>query len=186
MESDIVKYVKSLKNGDVNAFRAIFDLYQSTVYGIAKKMTGDTHYSEEITSQVFVTLWKKREILNPDYPILSLIIKITKDLVANHYNKILREKTNLDKYLTETSSHYQFADDTDIIFQLYLDIAENAIQQLPEKRREIFKLYFYQNISYSEIAQQLEIEESTARVHVFKALEFLRNHILTHPDFGPS
>jgi RNA polymerase sigma-70 factor (ECF subfamily) len=185
MQSDIVKYVKSLKNGDVKAFRSIFDLYQSTVYGVAKKMTGDIHYSEEITSQVFVTLWKKRETLNPEYPILSLIIKITKDLVANHYNKILREKFNLDKYLSETSANYQFADDTSIIFQLYLDIAENAIQQLPEKRREIFKLYFYQNISYSEIAQQLEIEESTARVHVFKALEFLRNHILTHPDFGP-
>jgi hypothetical protein len=39
-------------------------------------MTSNTFYAEEITSQVFVTLWKKREILNPALPILGIIIKI--------------------------------------------------------------------------------------------------------------
>jgi RNA polymerase sigma-70 factor (ECF subfamily) len=147
-------------------------------------MTGDTFHSEEITSKVFVTLWKKREILNPDYPILSLIIKITKDLVANHFYKAIKEKSNLEKYLKERSESLQFSDESNLIFQIYLDIAENAIQQLPEKRKEIFILYFYQNLSYSEIANKLGIVESTVRVHVFKALEYLRNHILTHKDFG--
>jgi RNA polymerase sigma factor (sigma-70 family) len=75
-------------------------------------------------------------------------------------------------------------DESNVIFQLYLDIAENAIQKLPEKRKEIFKLYFHHNHSYTEISQNLGIEESTVRVHVFKALEYLRKHILSDPDFG--
>ena len=184
MQSENKKYVEDLKNGDVNAFKVIFDLYHTNIYGVCKKMTGDAFYAEEITSQVFVTLWKKREIVNPDYPILSLIIKITKDLVANHFKKVISEKSNIEKYLKEMSEGLQYSDESNLIFQIYLDIAEKAILQLPEKRKEVFQLYFYQSYTYSEIAQQLNIEESTARVHVFKALDFLRNYILTHPDFG--
>jgi RNA polymerase sigma-70 factor (ECF subfamily) len=134
MQNDVKKYVENLKNGDVNAFKAIFDLYHANVYGVRKNMTGDSFYADEITSQIFVTLWKKREILNPEYPKMSLIIKITKDLVANHFNKIIREKSNLEKYLTDRSESLQFSDESNLVFQIYLDIAENAIQQLPEKK----------------------------------------------------
>jgi RNA polymerase sigma factor (sigma-70 family) len=184
MQRENKKHIEDLKNGDVKAFKLVFDLYHSTVYGVCKKMTSDTFYAQEITSQVFVTLWKKREILNPDYPILSLIIKITKDLVANHFTKTIREKSNLDKYLKDSSDLAHSSDESNFFFDIYLDIVEHAIQKLPEKRKEVFQLYFYQHYTYSEIAQQIDIEESTARVHVFKALEYLRNYILTHPDFG--
>jgi RNA polymerase sigma-70 factor (ECF subfamily) len=184
MQSEIKTHVENCKNGDVNSFKFIFELYHPTVYGVCKKMTGDTFYAEDITSQVFVTLWKKREIINPDYPILQLIIKITKDLVANHFNKVIREKSNLDKYLKERTDSEFAADESDLMFRIYLDIAQQAISQLPDKRKEVFQLYFYQNLSYADISHQIGIEESTVRVHVFKALEYLRNYIQSHPDFA--
>jgi RNA polymerase sigma factor (sigma-70 family) len=184
MHGENKNYIEDLIKGDVKAFQVIFDLYHPKVYGVCHKMTSNTFYAEEITSQVFVTLWKKREILNPALPILGIIIKITKDLVANYFAKTIKEKSNLDKYLIDSDKNAYSYDESNVIFQLYLDIAENAIQKLPEKRKEIFKLYFHHNHSYTEISQNLGIEESTVRVHVFKALEYLRKHILSDPDFG--
>ena len=184
MHGENKNYVEDFIKGDVKAFQVIFDLYHPKVYGVCYKMTNNTFYAEEITSQVFITLWKKREILNPSLPILGIILKITKDLVANYFAKKIKEKSNLDKYLTDIDKNAYSYDESNVIFQLYLDIAEKAIEQLPEKRKEIFKLYFHHNQSYTEISQKLSIEESTARVHVFKAFEYIRSYILSDPDFG--
>ncbi len=184
MQSDLIKYVEGLKRGDVQAFRSIFDLYQSTVYGLSKKLTGDVFSAEEITSQVFVTLWKRRASLDTAFPIYGIIFKITKDLIANYFTKVVRDQSNLNTYLTENRQSYMYDGESNVIFQLYLDIADEAILLLPVKRQEIFKLYFYQSQSYTQIANELNIEESTVRVHIFKALEFIRKYILSHPDFG--
>ena len=184
MQIELKIYIEKLKNGDTTALKYIYDLYHAHVYSICKKMTNDNHYAEDITSQIFITLWKKRTILDTEYPIIGIINKITRDLVANHFKKVIREKSNLAKYLQEKPDNIQSSIESNLIFQIYLQIAKKAIEEMPLKRGEIFELYFYKNLSYTEIATHLAIQESTVRVQIHKALDYLRKYITSHPDFN--
>jgi RNA polymerase sigma-70 factor (ECF subfamily) len=55
--------------------------------------------------------------------------------------------------------------------------ADRIIEQLPEKRKEIFRLRRQEGLSYNEIAEKLGISVKTVEDHMMKANRFLRKHL---------
>ncbi|MBO9572917.1 MAG: sigma-70 family RNA polymerase sigma factor, partial [Chitinophagaceae bacterium] len=61
-------------------------------------------------------------------------------------------------------------------------IMEDAIEALPPRRKEIFKLSRNENLTYEQIAARLNISRSTVREHMVEALVFLRHYLKKHGD----
>lgn len=165
--------LKKLKEGDSFAFEVLFYKYRNKVKGFAKKMIPSQIDPEEIVQEVFVKLWLKKEIINPEKDLQSYLFSIAKNLVLDHL------KSAVSRKLYFVGEHFQH----DLLLEDGLDatILENPeekllclIEQLPERRKEIFCLNRFEGLSYKKIAERLNISENTVDSQIRNALAFLR------------
>jgi RNA polymerase sigma-70 factor (ECF subfamily) len=174
-------YLKRLRDGDLAAFQWVYEQHHKQVYFFCYKMVGNKEDAEELTEDVFLKLWKRQQIIDPNIPISGLLFKMTKDYAWNHIKKQQRIKEH-EITLNSSSSLKSPSAFADFVLKDYFNIADKAIEKLPEKRQKVFKLHYKEGLENKEIAQQLNISEATVRVHLHKAIQFLRNYLKAHPE----
>jgi RNA polymerase sigma-70 factor (ECF subfamily) len=165
--------VRKLSDGDSFAFEVLFYKYRNKVMGFARKMVPAQIDPEEIVQEVFVKVWLKKETINPDKDFQSYLFAIAKHLILDH----LKSAVNRKLYFVE--EHFQ----QDLMIEDTLDGSKqndaeeklfNLLQQLPERRKEIFCLSRFEGLSYKQIAERLNITENTVDSQIRNALAFLR------------
>lgn len=176
------EHLERLRTGDLSGFKWCYDHYHEKVYGYCLKLTSKEPVAEEITEDVFVRLWEKRTMINPELPLGGLLMKITRDFVWNYFKKTSLESRRQSEYALTSEPVSQSNIESDLILRDYLDIAEAAIRQLPEKRQQVFNLHYKSGLDNQEIAEYLDISEVTVRVHLLKATRFLRDYLRSHPE----
>jgi RNA polymerase sigma-70 factor (ECF subfamily) len=165
--------VKKLKEGDSFAFEVLFYKYRNKIKGFAIRLVPTQIDPEEIVQEVFVRVWLKKEAINPDKDFQSYLFSIAKNMILDH----LKSAVNRKLYFVE--EHFQ----QDLMIEegsestIPEDAEEkllNLIQQIPERRREIFCLNRFEGLSYKQIAERLNITENTVDSQIRNALAFLR------------
>lgn len=162
-----------LKNGDANAFVALYDRYWTSLFLHARKLLRDDNEAEDVVQELFSKLWLKRETLD-----------ITGSVAAYLYSSVRRRVLNVivhKKIVTDYAASLQvFAREGELVTDDWLrekelaQLIEKEIQALPEKMRQVFELSRKQHFTYAEIAQQLGITEHTVKSQVSNALRILR------------
>lgn len=138
---------------------------------IAYRVLKDTNRSEDIVQDVFFELWKKRETIK----IKTSIKAYLRRAVINKTLNFIRDQ----KIRMDDDSSLQFLDNKENI-QLDMEASEmqgrieNALNDLPPKCKMVFMLSRYEQLSYQEIADKLEISTKTVENHISKALKRLR------------
>jgi RNA polymerase sigma-70 factor, ECF subfamily len=82
------------------------------------------------------------------------------------------------EYTLENNSEYGFITEEEVIFHELEEQLKKLIGELPERRREIFRLSRIDGHSYKEISEKLGISENTVDTQIRHALSYLRNHLL--------
>jgi RNA polymerase sigma-70 factor (family 1) len=177
------KHIELLKLGEMESFKAIFDDHHRHVYSFAFKITKSTMLSEEITADVFVKLWQKKEKLDSQYSVMQLLYKITKDFAINYIRKESNLRLRQETFLSEHQVTLHGDVHSDFILKEYLTQTDVIISQLPEKQREAFLLHYKNGYDDKTISEEMQISESTVRVHLSKAVKFLKDYFKTHPEF---
>ena len=175
-------HLQRLQNGDITSFEWIYRTYHPRVYGFCLKLVAEPQLAEEITVDVFVKIWEKRAKINVDLPIKHLLFKITRDYIWNQLKKQSKRTDQEEQYLSSRTHFTPPKVESDMILQDYLDYAEHAINKLPEKRRLVFLLHYKTGLNNQEIAQKLNISETTVRVHLSKAIKFLRDSFQSNQE----
>lgn len=158
---------------------ALDEMYQSSVrslYAYGCKLTTDTALVEDCIQDMFVEIWEKR-----------------KSLGATTSYKFYLFKTLRRKIIHNLSSkkHGDFADHIIPIreesheFQLVLDqthtqrkiIIQEAIDSLSIRQKEAIYLRFYDDLSFDEVAEVMNIDVKSVYKMIYKALDGLRNHM---------
>lgn len=161
--------LERLKKSDYSAFNKIYDTYWEKLYAFCFKLTLDKELTEEVLQVIFVQLWEKREVIEISN-LKSYLFQSVKFQFFNLYkkNKIYSDPINKDieDYLISNldEEHPEI-----------LDALSQALEQLPEKRKEIVLMSKYQNMSANEISLVLNISPQTVRNQVSKGLSQLRD-----------
>ena len=181
------EYIKRFKQGDRQAFNALFELYWSRLVSYSALIAGEAT-SKDIVHDVFVKIWLGRDNIQECDTLRPYLMRA----VYNSSLNVLRNKakfisieggdSNMIDFLT--ASEYG-PDDSDIIKKLYnternVEI-EEAISQLPPKCQEIFRHAFIEGKSHKEIAEMKNISISTVDNQIFKALKRLRDSLSQLP-----
>jgi len=161
-----------IRKGNEEAFNKAFDLYYSRLCFFADKILHDFDLSRSLVQQVFVDLWIKRDRL-----LVTSLQAYLYNSTRNAVLDVLKHKKVESRYLSSLEQNESVVA-TDLMEEAELaDRINSAIQNLPEKCREIFLLCRFEGLKYAEIADRLNISVKTVEMQVSIALKRLRKEL---------
>jgi RNA polymerase sigma-70 factor (family 1) len=169
--------VHRLVAGDIAAFNEIYRLYFHPVFSNAVKITRDTAIAEDILQEVFITLWEKRETIDPERSLAGWLFVLCYNRSVNILKRRLRESL-LYRQLPQPS---ESTSEEEIKFGTQWNILENAMSRLSPQRRRVFELCKLQGKTYEEAATELHISKYTVKEYLSAALISIKEYSLHHP-----
>lgn len=164
-----------------NNFEAVFNTYKSMVLGVALRYVRCQDDANDVLQETFISLFNNYKMYDPEKPLRPWIQKITINMALTYIRKNYRFKLFEDdsaickNVMQENSDEENFEFSKEKLLQL--------LQQLPDGYRTVFNLYAIDGLSHKEIAEYLEITETTSRTQLLKARKFLKNILETKKIF---
>lgn len=172
-DSDLIVRIK---NGDEVAFELVFYKYKGKLYDFVRRSLSEEEDPESIVQEVFVKLWMNRAELDPQQSFNGYIYTIARNEIYGHLRKQLTRKKYQEELLHQLTDSSNTTD-RQIEYQELERIISKLIEEMPEKRREIFRESRMEGLSYREISEKLHISENTVDTQIRKALGFLKTKL---------
>lgn len=168
--------LKGLKQGNPDAFEVLFKNYHKKVYNFILTFIKDKYEAENILQDVFISLWETRHRINIEDSFDKLIYRIARNKSLNSLRKSLNKMTYINSIL-HSQTIYEYTTDLNIEHAELDYYFHKFIDELPERRREIFLCRIKQGLTYKEIACKLNISENTVDTQIRHALNYIRENI---------
>lgn len=165
--------LKALKRGQIKEFEKIYRLYNGWVYHFICAIIKNSNIAKDLTQDVFLLIWDKRENINCDENFEGYLFKISKNMVYHYIKRELLLQNYLGKREEIEEGNISYIEN-DLDTKFFEDYIMKLINELPEARRRIFILYWKADMSYREIATKLSISEKTVSTQVQRSIHFLR------------
>ncbi|WP_295128908.1 RNA polymerase sigma factor [uncultured Chitinophaga sp.] len=168
--------------GEQQAFSELYHLYARHVYGLSLRVVKSPEMAQDLTQEIFVKIWLKREQLAGVLQFRPWLNTITKNAARDYLRKKVLAPEN-ETYLVDF-----FADETptaeERIALKQLQTAVNeAVNQLSPQLKTAFMLSRFQGLTHQEIAAQMNITPTTSKSHLVRALAIIRKYLAEHyPD----
>ncbi len=164
--------ITALHNDDREVFGGLYDHYSSALYRNIYKLLPHSAEAEDILQTVFLTLWEKRASLTHEQSVAGwlfttsfyLSMAAVKQKVKNRIEMLQEHAADIIDTTTEDEE----------LYQIRSGFLNQAINQLPERKRQAFELCKIQGRSYKETANILGITEDTVREYVKSAITMLK------------
>ena len=173
--------LSEVQQGNEKAFEALFDIYKDKIYAFSYKILKSKDLADDIVIEVFAKIWKGREFIQPGLTFQAYLFKITKNHIVNFLNKASSD-SRVQEQLLISVNYYRSSTEEEIIYNEYLTIAKQVINQMPKRRRQVFKLKTEQGMSYEQIASHLGVSKNTVKTHLTAATTHLRSVFNMYPD----
>ncbi|MFH1422505.1 MAG: sigma-70 family RNA polymerase sigma factor [Planctomycetota bacterium] len=175
MEMDDILISKAL-NGDKVSFGVLTDRYKRQVLGMAFALTRNYDDAEDIAQIVFFKAFSSLKDLNDASKFASWLSKITYATAKDWLRKRKKEAISLEEI--QKSGMLKKPVSVSLMSEENLDIIIPAlISNLPESIQIALTMRFYDNLSYSEIAEFLDVPQSTVRGMLYRGTQYLKNTI---------
>jgi RNA polymerase sigma-70 factor (ECF subfamily) len=161
-----------LRKGSVHAFEKIFKYHWEPLYRSARTKLRSHEEAEEIIQSIFSALWERRETL-----VISNLNHYLNASLRNRILNVIRDRIPQEKYWSYYKAFIPQQDDNTeqkVDFDELNSAVETAVQKLPEKSRQVFKLSRLEGMSNAEIANVLKVSEKAIEYHLTKSLKELK------------
>ncbi len=176
-------YLKSLQQqiagGNQQAFSSLFRLLYPRLLSFALQYVHVKETAEEITNDVFVKLWNRKEYLDEINNLSTYLFVSVKNLSLNYLKRYSHLHVAIEN--NEENANLVNIDDPEhqlewkeMSFQL-----TQAIDSLPDQCRTVFKLIKEDGFRYKEVAEILGISPRTVETQLFRAMKKLQTLIKT-------
>ena len=170
------KTIRRFKEWDAEAFYLIYRLYSKKMYFFALGLVKDEEISKDLVQEVFVNLWEKKELVNPNLNFDNYIFTIVYNSIRRFFRKKALETKVLD-HLHKNSPELIETSDGALIYNELLEVASKTIENLPLRRKTVYKLSKQEGMKIKEIAVKLNISSRTAENHLSRALKYLKEEL---------
>lgn len=163
-------------------YKTLFHKYYPNLLFYATRLVGEED-AEDVVQDVFVEIWKRKEYIEIGDQIQAFLYRSVYTRALN----TLKHRTIQDSYcaameeINQRRAEFYQPDNNEVIQriedrELRKEIY-NAINELPDKCKEVFKLSYLHDMKNKEIADVLGVSLRTVEAHMYKALKFLRGRL---------
>ena len=177
MNPNVKIWMEQVGESNETAFRRLFEHYYQKLFHLALFFLHSKEFAEECVSDVFVILWRKRELFREVDDVEKYLYTTVKNQ-ALHY--IRRDKTLDNEYLELYEVEAIEEEDNPekaLLHHEQVELIQAAIYSLPEKCREVFRLVMQGDLKHREIAELLGISEKTVEAHVASAYKRVAEYV---------
>jgi RNA polymerase sigma-70 factor, ECF subfamily len=181
--SDIILF-KQVQANDRLAFNTLFTQYYEKLCRFANTYLHDAAEAEEVVADVFVNLWKNRHQLTIEKNLKAYLYISVKHAALALLKKKQPLHEDIDDILLETDFADSITPEQSLVhkeLQRHMDLAIGA---LPHRCKQVFMMSRFDNLTYREIGEILEISENTVENHLVRAFSHLRKALrqYQHPE----
>jgi RNA polymerase sigma-70 factor (ECF subfamily) len=175
-DSDYKALFEAIAAGDEAAFEALFRQCRGRVYAVAFKWTKSAFAAEEITQDVFISVWTGRDHLSDVQDARAYFYTI----LYNKVSRYLKNEANKAKILRASlQGAKEFSNETEetVYANEGQRFINKAIGRLSPQKKLIYELNRREGKSYHEIAEKLKLSPHTVKSHLLQAMKLIRNYM---------
>ena len=173
--------IERAHKGDQMAYTQLLDLYRESIYFLVLKMVNSNEYAEDLTIEVFGKAFSNLKQYQPNYAFSTWLYRIATNNCIDFIRKQRISTTSLDLSFDDGEGEKMYIQ----IEEKGLNPEEKAIKNQKNKYlkavvkklkphyRKLIELRYFKELSYEEIADELEMPLGTVKAQLFRAREFL-------------
>ncbi len=171
--------IRRLKLGDNDVYEKLYHQYHKRLYSFAFKYLKSHELAEDAVHDTFIKLWDARTSVHSNIKgfLFTSVRNHVMNMIRNHKRKVLKH-IQLEQRRKKSSNKTEDV----IIYSEYQQILARGLDELPDGKREIFKLKTFQELSNRDIAKQLGITIHTVKSQYYEASKFIRQYMDDHAD----
>lgn len=168
--------IAGCQRGESWAYKKLYELHAPVMMSVCMRYVNDRETAQDILQEGFIKVFTKFHTYSGIGSVGGWMrrIFVTTALEYLRQNDALRLSVSLDVY-NDTMENY----DVSVLDQLSADEIMGCIAKLPEGYRTIFNLFAIEGYTHSEIAEMLNIKESTSRSQFLRGRKVLQDIVLS-------
>jgi RNA polymerase sigma-70 factor, ECF subfamily len=172
-----------LQHGQTDALSILYDRHAALVYAIAAKLLGNTAEAEDLTQDIFLLLTKKCSYDPKRGTLRTYLAILTRSRALDRLRYRTRKQQRLHhQSLNENAKVLSDSPFEEITQSERSQEVQSALEQLSTKEQEVLKMAYYQGLSQSEIANQLNIALGTVKSRSRRGLLKLRQALINFSE----
>lgn len=162
-----------IAEGDENAFLIIYNELYDGIYVFILHYVYSPTLAQDLTQDVFLKIWEKRETFGEVNNLKAYIYKIARNLTLDFLKRVNKSK----EIFSEINFHFQTS--VEVVeeqFQEkeYFEFIKSELENLPLRSQEIFQLCRNEKKSYKEVAGLLGISRETVKHHMVQTMRTMK------------
>jgi len=169
-----------VSQGDRQAFQIFYKACYPLVQRYILLFEPSPQILDELTQDVFVRIWEKRDRLGAVDSFKGYLFLVTRNVVFNFIRalKVRRRVKELDVSSSPPANDLE----NELLFKQYYEIALQAMNKLPPGRLKVLKMSIDDGLSLDEIATELNISRSGVKKQLYAATAYVRQYLQEHGE----
>ncbi len=172
---------KRLRLDDEKALEMLFTRHHHLLYDYCLKIARHEELAKDCIQEVFIYIWKKRK----DIGSVSSVRAYLLSSVRRHYLSMVeknRKRESRRQALIDKAERYAFSPEHLVVLQEYREetkeLVQKALSEIPTRMREALYLRTFDELSYKEVAEVMQISPQVAYNYVSEAFQRLKKIFL--------
>jgi RNA polymerase sigma-70 factor (ECF subfamily) len=175
------EWVARIRTGDEHAFEAMFRAYRDDLVGFVTSMLRSPDLAREVVQDLFLRIWQHRDLWEPNGPLNTYLFRAARNRAIDHIRHDRAELTLRDRAMREGSVTIAqpTSEPADRLVRAadLRDAIARAVDELPDRCREVFRLRRQHHLTNAQVAEVLGISVKTVEVQMTRALGYLRRRL---------
>lgn len=171
------KWIANIRQGDKKAFEQLFHKFYSELCIYAAQFLYSRELAKDVVQEVLEKIWENREQWEIATSLRSYLFQAVRNQALNQ-----RQKTKVRQENEKASSQEDIYDTSELTEEEMelIDAIWKVVQELPDRKREIFILSRRHGFTQKEIASILGIARKTVENQMLRALKYIRERLISN------
>lgn len=174
---------RALENGDQKAYAELMGRYRDSVYYMLLKMVNNKDDAEDLTVEAFGKAFKRLSQYTPNFAFSTWLFRIATNNCIDFIRRKRKNTFSLDRPMEDEEGGEMMVDirsdtmdpEEHIMKKQKIMMLHDLVDKLKPRYRTLIEMRYFQELSYEEIAQELDLPLGTVKAQLFRAREFLFN-----------
>ncbi|HNF17613.1 MAG TPA: RNA polymerase sigma factor [Leptospiraceae bacterium] len=170
------KIIQEILSGRYKKLELLLEKYEGMIYSQCLKFAETKEEAEDMAQEIFLKAFESLSKFRGESMFSTWLFQIGRNLVLEKIRKKnLSEIREKEFARNETQSERKFCPESELVVKEESESLMTQLKKLPQNYKIPIMLYYFENMSYQEISEKLNLKMNTLKSHILRGKELLKN-----------